>query len=302
MEKVVSELSEIIPTCFDPAHRNPSWLNAQGQRRCLPYFYILGMPKCATTAIFNQLIRHPHIFCGSNQVKEPYFWSRGAHFVQNGCTIQQYMQNFDEFAQHMRPDWITGEASVQTFWERNVASLLAHFQPDAKLIVIFRNPLGRAHSEFRYMHPTATAEQIDDLMHRELDVAEKYTDVQAEALCRNDPLLKGMFCTYLPTWLANFSPAQLLILSFEHYCSKPRECLHLIFKFLGVPPPTRSQWKRILASKESNKSVNQVPMSAELAQRVQAFYTPFNQDLYQTMKKYKGPRSPISDFDYNAKK
>ena len=42
--------------------------------RCLPYFYIVGQPKCGTTDLFFKISLHPDILMGP--IKEPQFWTR----------------------------------------------------------------------------------------------------------------------------------------------------------------------------------------------------------------------------------
>lgn len=51
-------------------HRNGKWFRL----RCLPYFYIIGQPKCGTTDLFHRLLLHPEV--KFNTMKEPHWWTR----------------------------------------------------------------------------------------------------------------------------------------------------------------------------------------------------------------------------------
>lgn len=42
--------------------------------RCLPYFYIIGQPKCGTTDLYDRLRLHPDI--KFTTFKEPHWWTR----------------------------------------------------------------------------------------------------------------------------------------------------------------------------------------------------------------------------------
>lgn len=42
--------------------------------RCLPFFYIIGQPKCGTTDLFYRLLLHPEVMF--NTMKEPHWWTR----------------------------------------------------------------------------------------------------------------------------------------------------------------------------------------------------------------------------------
>lgn len=46
----------------------------QFRLRCLPYFYIIGQPKCGTTDLFYRLRLHPEL--KFNTLKEPHWWTR----------------------------------------------------------------------------------------------------------------------------------------------------------------------------------------------------------------------------------
>lgn len=49
--------------------------NGKLQRlRCLPYFYIIGQPKCGTTDLYERLRLHPDVYLTGP--KEPHWWSR----------------------------------------------------------------------------------------------------------------------------------------------------------------------------------------------------------------------------------
>lgn len=42
--------------------------------RCLPYFYIIGQPKCGTTDLYDRLRLHPDVRVTA--LKEPHWWTR----------------------------------------------------------------------------------------------------------------------------------------------------------------------------------------------------------------------------------
>lgn len=46
----------------------------QFRLRCLPFFYIIGQPKCGTTDLFHRLLLHPEV--KFNTMKEPHWWTR----------------------------------------------------------------------------------------------------------------------------------------------------------------------------------------------------------------------------------
>ncbi|GFR75275.1 sulfotransferase [Elysia marginata] len=71
--------------------RNPCWWDKDGLLQCLPYFYIIGFSKCATSDMFSNLVWHPNII--SSQ-KEPH-WVDYLRFTDDRRFLQNYTKMFD---------------------------------------------------------------------------------------------------------------------------------------------------------------------------------------------------------------
>lgn len=63
--------------------------NKQFRLRCLPYFYIIGQPKCGTTDLFHRLLLHPEV--KFNTMKEPHWWTRKRFGKSSGYAWYAYM-------------------------------------------------------------------------------------------------------------------------------------------------------------------------------------------------------------------
>lgn len=158
--------------------------NRNAQRlRCLPYFQVIGQPKCGSTDLFWRIVRHKDVY--SPPIKELHWWSRNRQGKNINFTdiipFPQYIDMFDMAALHIEksPDpgsddsdvnyyhKIAGEASVSTFWENddwfhypeNVfhdeplytnANYVKNLLPNSKLILILRNPIDRLFSDYLY--------------------------------------------------------------------------------------------------------------------------------------------------------
>lgn len=62
--------------------------------RCLPYFMIIGQPKCGTTDLFWKIAKHPDIL--TPPIKELHWWSRSRHgkcFIHQAiyCHVNSYL-------------------------------------------------------------------------------------------------------------------------------------------------------------------------------------------------------------------
>ncbi|KAL4640961.1 carbohydrate sulfotransferase 15-like isoform X1 [Arapaima gigas] len=119
--------------------------------RCLPYFYIIGQPKCGTTDLYNRLRLHPEVMFTT--MKEPHWWTRkrfGKSFFKpfeppflvsiirlsegfhDRYSVEDYLDLFDlaafqilepllwnETSRRKKHNIIIGEASASTMWDNN---------------------------------------------------------------------------------------------------------------------------------------------------------------------------------------
>lgn len=167
-------------------------LHRDGERfrlRCLPYFYIIGQPKCGTTDLFYRLLLHPDIrYTG---IKEPHWWTRKRfgykhtkEAPEEKYSVEDYLDLFDMTAQkiqeglngsssgeHNTLQSITGDGSASTMWDNLfwnflnrdgqeaeptflVQDFIHTLNPTAKIIVILRDPTERLYSDYLYFRST----------------------------------------------------------------------------------------------------------------------------------------------------
>jgi hypothetical protein len=103
-----------------------------------PNFFIVGAPKSGTTAMNNYLTRHPDVFMAT---KEIHYFGSDLKLKQRP-TKQEYLAHFKD-AQNKK---ITGEASVWYLYSKNAANEIKQFAPNAKILIMLRNPVQFLHS------------------------------------------------------------------------------------------------------------------------------------------------------------
>lgn len=137
---------------------------------CLPYFFLLGVAKGGTTALYEMIAAHPQVV---RTRKEPHWWTRAEtsnpfiHYVLTNYYTASKIVGASGDGQSS--SMVFGDASASTFWQLyhradnvttrypTVPNLIKAILPHAKLIVIFRNPTERALSEYAYFIEDATA-------------------------------------------------------------------------------------------------------------------------------------------------
>ncbi len=112
----------------------------------IPDFFIVGHPKCGTTALYEMLRRHPQIYMPD--CKEPWFFAPELHVRTpprpegTPTKLEDYLSLFDA----ARPEQRAGEATAHYLWSRTAASAIAQVQPAARIIALLREPASFLHS------------------------------------------------------------------------------------------------------------------------------------------------------------
>ncbi|KAM7408542.1 hypothetical protein PAMA_002321 [Pampus argenteus] len=201
--------------------------------RCLPYFYIIGQPKCGTTDLFHRLLLHPEV--KFNTMKEPHWWTRKRFGYirfkdgfQESFPVEDYLDLFDLAARNIQGGisrnssgdesplrFITGEASASTMWDNQAWSYLHEYreeteppflaqdfihtvQPRAKIIIMLRDPVERLYSDYLYFKMANKSAE---------DFHQKVTEsIQLFQFCLSERSLRS--CVY-NTSLSNAMPVRL---------------------------------------------------------------------------------------------
>ncbi len=128
---------------------------------CLPYFFVPGFPKSATTTLDAGLRKHPQIV--GPVTKEPHWWTRGVHTKEPSkdvitLSVAQYSLYFTTLAEELSSTAITYDASQSTLWDSPLPedgmdycvlpAIMSQLLPKAKFVVMMRNPVERLVSHY----------------------------------------------------------------------------------------------------------------------------------------------------------
>ncbi len=213
----------------------PAPAGASGTR--FPDFFIVGHPKCGTTALYEMVARHPQIYMPD--LKEPHFFSNDmrvlapARLSELPDTLEQYLALFAQAA----PAQLVGEASTTYLWARNSAARIAEVQPDARIIAILREPA----SFLRSLH----LQYVQAVIETEYDLRTALSLEQARREGRDMPryshwpelLLYSDHVRYveqLQRFHAAFPAEQVLVLIYDDFRDENEATLRRVLRFLEV--------------------------------------------------------------------
>lgn len=101
-----------------------------------PNTFIIGAPKCGTTALAEYLRAHPNVFM--SQPKEPH------HFISqewpNKTTYSDHASYLDLFKDANSTHQIVAEASVWYLYSETAISRINEYDPNARYIAMIRRP------------------------------------------------------------------------------------------------------------------------------------------------------------------
>lgn len=102
-----------------------------------PDFFLVGAPRCGTTALSHYLMRNPQI-CFSRP-KEPHYFARINHVPSQDELSRDYLEPC--FGHCTSAHRALGEGSVSYLVAPGAIERILHFNPRARFIVQLRNPL-----------------------------------------------------------------------------------------------------------------------------------------------------------------
>ncbi len=104
-------------------------------------FFIVGAPKCGTTAMYSYLKSHPEVFFPER--KEPHYFGSDLDFHnQPRISLKDYIGLFVD----AKPNQKLGDASVFYLMSTTAAEQIKAYNPSAKIIIMLRNPVDVMHS------------------------------------------------------------------------------------------------------------------------------------------------------------
>lgn len=103
-----------------------------------PNFFIVGAPKCGTTAMYEYLRAHPDIYM-PEESKEPHYFAPDHQTPRMQVYREEaaYLALFDAAT----TEKCIGEASVRYLSAAGTAERIHAFAPEAKIIIMLRNPI-----------------------------------------------------------------------------------------------------------------------------------------------------------------
>ena len=206
-------------------------------------FFVLGAAKAGTTTLAALLSSHPQVYTGL--LKEPQFFD--LHYHQGLDYLQRQFSG--------RPsDSVCGDCSPQYLHCPWVPARIKKHFPQARLLVLVRDPVGRFYSNWWMKHANGTEKRsFEECVDFCLSQHQEFGDSSPLALADGEELWRqyfrspdtrevyylpyfeiGLYARHLKSLLLHFPKEQLKVLSFRTLVSEPEETYGQCCDFLGI--------------------------------------------------------------------
>ena len=211
-----------------------------------PNFFIIGAPKSGTTALGNYLDDLDSVFV--TKPKEPHFFADDFPGYRMVGDMEEYLSLFESAGDST----CLGEGSVFYMYSDFALQNIRDFAPDAKLIVMLRNPIDLAHSlhaQMLYSHD----EDIPDFAKAWELMRSRSRGENLPRQCREPKLLQygqvAMLGKQMSRVYELFPRDNVLVILFQDFVSNTRREFRRTTQFLGVDDQGKTDFPKINESR-----------------------------------------------------
>jgi hypothetical protein len=222
-----------------------------------PNLFIVGHPRSGTSSLHHYLSQHPGIFMTA--IKEPNYFARDFREDSDNYhkkplyfpyrTESQYLRLYKRW-QHEK---IGGEASATNLCSKVSAREIYRFNPEAKIIMMFREPAG-----FLYSYHSATrfalGEHLEDFEAAlAAEQERRHGNELAKRVITPSWLFYSEFVKYadqISRFLAYFEKDQIKMIIFDDFRENTQDIYREVLTFLDVNPDFTPEFEIVNPNKQ----------------------------------------------------
>ncbi len=220
--------------------------NASPAQAYAPDFFIIGAMKSGTSTLHAMLDCHPGAFLPRGEAfyfdlddfaQHPDFYPYdGGRWQPMDFAGQQarYAAWYRALFAQAQPGQLCGEDSTTYLPSRRAAPRIAALRPDAKILVMLREPVARTYSQYWHLLRHGQAHHDFETMLR---------------LYPQQLLQRSQYLAQLEYWAQHFPREQIRVLLLEQLRADPQRELAGVLEFLGLPGPVPAAAPQVHANR-----------------------------------------------------
>lgn len=214
----------------------------------LNYMFIVGAQKAGTTALYGYLKRHPRIVGG--ETKELGFFSRDLKYSDGNDYRSLFKPN--------KRQTLAMDATPEYLYYRRSPERIHQFAPNAKFVILLREPVSRAFSAFNMYHQICTSgwfkqrfeamnpdakefyrpimegkakPDVKYFLDREFEIIDSNGDAEEPGIVR-----RGIYAPQLERYVSLFGRENILIMFSDELKKDTKNAVNKVLEFAGLGP------------------------------------------------------------------
>ena len=163
-------------------------------------------------------------------------------------------------------------------YNEDVAKKIKNYFPKTKVIIILRNPIERAYSNYHLAVRMGDEKRtFDQTIDDEIQKIGKYDEIKMDDFISQSYLGRGFYAKQLEIWLKYFPASVIKVLESNRFANNTKEVMNEIFEFLDLPDHD-------ITNLEKKNVAEYPPMRIETRQKLCDFFSEYNEKLYDMLK------------------
>lgn len=192
-----------------------------------PNFFIVGTGRGGTSSLYHYLSQHPDIFM--SPIKEPYFFCQELiSDITTGNFVldkDKYLELFNDISGRR----VVGEASAAYLDFPPTAGRIKTSVPDAKIIIMLRNPSERAFSEYLANVTLGYEKRTFNQT-----VTDEIKEIRNEPTNAYNSVSRGLYYNHVKRYQDLFGNKNVKVIIFEDFIKNTQLILEEVLEFLGI--------------------------------------------------------------------
>jgi len=222
-----------------------------------PNFFIVGAPKCGTTALASYLNEHSKIFVSNP--KEPHYFATDFPRYRLYDSLKQYLDIFNDAKSE---NVAIGEASVFYMYSKEAIKKIYEFDSNANIIVMIRNPIEMVYSFHSQLFYTAD-EDVEDFSEAWKLEEKRRNNINIPKQCREPKLLYyseiAKYSEQLDNIYTYFPKSQVKTILFDDFKKDVLGVYKEVLLFLNIEYDDKVKFDKVNENKKiKSKRLNQL--------------------------------------------
>ncbi|MBE9059491.1 sulfotransferase domain-containing protein [cf. Phormidesmis sp. LEGE 11477] len=219
-----------------------------------PSFFLVGAPKCGTTALCKYLAQHPDVFV--SRPKELNYFDTDFKTKKYVHSLPDYLEKFAE-----GKGKVCGEGSTSYLYSQAAAKNIYQFNPDAKIIIMLRSPVTVMHSFHSQLLFNGSSETVQDFAAAVALETDRKQGNSIPQRCQVPEMLLYRevvsFFEQVKRYFDVFDRDQVKVILFEDFKQETASVYRETLEFIGVSPDFEPSFAKINSNKRARSPLLQ---------------------------------------------